>query len=223
MIKSFTSYVIKLFYVVVFAAFGVAQAGSYEDFFNAVQQDNVTKVKELLVRGFDANTTDSKGQNGLYLALMQPSPKSALVLMDWSKTDVNKLNPKGESALMLVSLKGNRELAERLIKKGADINKTGWTPLHYAASTGQVAIISLLLENSAYIDAESPNGTTPLMMAAMYGTPAAVSFLLQEGADPGLKNQQGLTALDFAQRGNRPDAVNAIAAAIRSKRPPGQW
>jgi hypothetical protein len=223
MIKSFSNHVRKLFYVVVFTAFGVAQAGSYDDFFNAVRQDNAGKVKELLVRGFDANTTDSKGQNGLYLALMQPSPKSALVLMDWSKTDVNKLNPKGESALMLVSLKGNRELAERLIKKGADINKTGWTPLHYAASTGQVAIISLLLENSAYIDAESPNGTTPLMMAAMYGTPAAVSFLLQEGADPGLKNQQGLTALDFAQRGNRPDSVNAIAAAIRSKRPPGQW
>lgn len=223
MIKSFINYGRKLFYIVVFTAFGVAQAGSYDDFFNAIRQDNAGKVKELLTKGFDANTTDPKGQNGLHLALMQPSPKSALVLIDWSKTDVNKLNPKGESALMLVSLKGNRELAERLIKKGADINKTGWTPLHYAASTGQVAIISLLLENSAYIDAESPNGTTPLMMTAMYGTSAAVSFLLQEGADPGLKNQQGLTALDFAQRGNRPDAVNAIAAAIRSKRPPGQW
>lgn len=217
------SYVRKLFYIVVFTTLGFAQAGSYEDFFNAVRQDNAGKVQELLARGFDANTMDPKGQNGLYLALMQPSPKSALVLIDWSKTDVNKLNSKGESALMLVSLKGNRELAERLIKKGADINKTGWTPLHYAASTGQVAIISLLLENSAYIDAESPNGTTPLMMAAMYGTPAAVSFLLQEGADPGLKNQQGLSALDFAQRGNRPDAVKSIAAAIRSKRPPGQW
>lgn len=223
MIKSFINFVRKLFCIVVFTAFGVAQAGSYDDFFNAVRQDNAGKVKELLTKGFDANTTDPKGQNGLGLALMQPSPKSALVLIEWSKTDVNKLNPKGESALMLVSLKGNRELAERLIKKGADINKTGWTPLHYATSTGQVAIISLLLENSAYIDAESPNGTTPLMMAAMYGTSAAVSFLLQEGADPGLKNQHGLTALDFAQRGNRPDAVKSIAAAIRSKRPPGQW
>ena len=223
MIKSFINCVRKLFYIIVFTAFGVAQAGSYDDFFNAVRQDNASKVKELLVKGFDTNTTDPKGQNGLYLALMQPSPRSALVLIEWSKTDVNKLNPKGESALMLVSLKGNRELAERLIKKGADINKTGWTPLHYAASADQVAIISLLLENSAYIDAESPNGTTPLMMAAMYGTSAAVSFLLQEGADPGLKNQQGLTALDFAQRGNRPDALNAIAAAIRIKRPSGQW
>jgi ankyrin repeat protein len=95
--------------------------------------------------------------------------------------------------------------------------------LHYAASSGQLAIISLLIEHSAYIDAESPNGTTPLMMAAMYGSPESVKLLLQEGADPQLKNQQGLTALQFAQRANRPDSAQAIATFIRSKRPAGQW
>jgi len=213
----------RLCYLVVFSAFGIAYAGSYDDFFSAVKQDNAGKVKELLIRGFDANTPDPKGQPGLHLALLEPSPRAALVLTEWPKTDVNKLNRKGESALMLAALKGNQEVTEKLIKKGGDVNKTGWTPLHYSASGGQVSIISLLLENSAYIDAESPNGTTPLMMAAMYGTSAAVNFLLQEGADPVVKNQQGLTALDFAQRGNRPDAVKAIAAAIKSKRPAGQW
>jgi ankyrin repeat protein len=44
------------------------------------------------------------------------------------------------------------DIAEQLIKKGADVNKTGWTPLHYAASSGQLAIISLLLDQHAYID-----------------------------------------------------------------------
>jgi len=32
-----------------------------------------------------------------------------------------------------------------------------------------------------------------------------------------------LTALQFAERANRPDAVEAIATAIRKKRPAGQW
>lgn len=213
----------KLCVLLIFTGTGLVHAGSYEDFFNAIQQDNAGKVKELLVRGFDANTTDSKSQTGLYLALREPSPKTAQALIEWKKTDLNKLNPQGESALMLAALKGQIELAEKMIKREADVNKTGWTPLHYAASAGQARLISLLLENSAYIDAESPNGTTPLMMAAMYGSVASVKLLLQEGADPKLKNQQGLTALDFGQRAKRPDVVEVIAAAMRSKLPPGQW
>ena len=221
--NNFINYIKKAMYLLVFTGVGFANAGSYEDFFSAVKQDNAGKVQELLRRGFDANTTDPKGLGGIYLALTEPSPKAAQVLIAWPKTDVNKLNPKGESPLMMAAIKGYPDLAQKLIDRGADVNKTDWTPLHYAASAGQVAIISLLLENSAYIDAESPNGTTPLMMAAMYGTPAAVKLLLQEGADPQLKNQQGLTALQFAQRAKRPDSTEAIAASIRGKRPVGQW
>lgn len=223
MIKVLTIGLKKLLCLIVFSVFGVVHAGSYDDFFNAVKQDNARKVKELLISGFDANTPDREGLSGLHLAVLEPSPKAALVLIEWVKTDVNQLNKKGESALMLAALKGNQQIAEKLIKKGGDVNKTGWTPLHYAATGGWIPIINLLLENSAYIDAGSPNGTTPLMMAAMYSTSAAVNFLLQEGADPAIKNQQKLTALDFAQRGNRPDAVKAIAAALKSKYPAGQW
>ena len=209
--------------LVLLAGSGLASAGSYEDFFSAIQRDDPGKVKELVTRGFDANTVDAKGRNGLYIALSEPSLRAAQVLIDWPKTDVNKLNAAGESALMLAALKGHLALAEKLIKKGADVNKTGWTPLHYAASGGQVSIISLLLDNHAYIDAESPNGTTALMMAAMYGTSAAVKLLLREGADASLKNQQGLTALQFAERGNRPEAVAEIALFLRSQQPSGRW
>ena len=115
---------------------------------------------------------------------------------------------------MLVCLKGNLKLAKLLVSRQADINHPGWTPLHYAATGGHVAIVQLLLDESAYIDAESPNGTTPLMMAARYGNPAVVKLLLEEGADLHLKNQIGLTALDFAKQGNQPGAVKVIEAAI---------
>ena len=123
----------------------------------------------------------------------------------------------------MAALKGEFELAAQMVKKGADVNKTGWTPLHYAASNGHVAVIKLLLENHAYIDAESPNGTTPLMMASMYGSPDAVKLLLDEGADLSLKNQQGMTALDFADRGKRPDAVELLTKAQRLKYSTGKW
>jgi ankyrin repeat protein len=219
------NYFKKAIYLIVITGFSTIHAGSYEDFFTAIKRDEPGAIRSLLQRGFDPNTIDPTGQTGLIMALREESLKAAEVLVSWPKIDVNLLNPKGESALMMAALKDQKDLAEKLIKMGADVNKTGWTPLHYAASNGHVAIISLLLENSAYIDAESPNGTTPLMMAAMYGTGAAVKLLLEEGADPQLKNQQGLTALQFAQRASRPDAIEALTAAIRSKRPAptGQW
>jgi ankyrin repeat protein len=213
----------KLLCGLLLAGAGMGHAGSYDDFFRAVRQDNFAKIQELLSRGFDANTPDPKGQSALGIALSEETLQAAKTLIDWHQTDVNKLNAADESPLMLAALKGHLDLAEMLVKKGADINKTGWAPLHYAASGGHLPIIKLLLENSAYIDAESPNGTTPLMMAAMYGTPAAVNLLLEEGADATLKNEQGLTALQFAQRASRPDSTEAIAAFLRSKLPAGQW
>ena len=124
--------------------------------------------------------------------------------------------------LMLAMLKGLLPQAKAMLAREADVNKTGWTPLHYAASfggTGAVEQVQLLLEHHAYIDAESPNGTTPLMMAAQYGTTAAVKALLEAGADPTLKNQLGLTARDFAVRGGRQEVVDLIATSNRAKLP----
>ena len=128
-----------------------------------------------------------------------------------------------ESPLMFAALNGLLDLSKALIAKGADVNKTGWTPLHYAATRGHLPVISLLLDNHAYIDASSPNNTTPLMMAAFYGTPSAVKLLLEAGADPLIKNDQGLSAIDFAHKNNRADSAEIVAAFVRAKQPKGKW
>lgn len=213
----------KLVYLVVLFVYISVQAGSYEDFFIAVKQDNAQAISTLLSRGFDPNTPDPGGLTALFLAVREPSPKVVGVLLNWPGTNVETRNSADESPLMMASLKGQLELAAKLIDKGADVNKTGWAPLHYAATRGHVEVMSLLLENHAYIDAESPNGTTPLMMAAHYGTPGAVKLLLEAGADPSIKNKLGLTAIDFAQRANRQEAAELIAAFVRAQQPKGKW
>ena len=152
-----------------------------------------------------------------------PSLKVAALLIGWPKINIEARTPQDESPLMLAALQGLTELCQQLIDKEADVNKPGWTPLHYASTHGHLAVMNLLLDNDAYIDAASPNNTTPLMMAAQYGTPSAVKLLLEAGADPMLKNDLGLTALDFAQHANRPDSAEIIAAFIRGRQPKGTW
>ena len=189
-------------------------AGAYEDFFEATQKDQVKVISSLLSRGFDPNTVNLEGEPAIFHALKNDSINSFELLIRHPKAQLNLKNVHQESVLMLVCLKGNLKLAKLLISRQADINHPGWTPLHYAATGGHVAIVQLLLDESAYIDAESPNGTTPLMMAARYGSPEAVKLLIEEGADVHLKNQIGLTALDFAHQGKRPDAIKLIESAI---------
>ena len=218
------NYFKKIVYLSVFTATFVVHAGSFEDFFRAVRSDNASVVNELLNRGFDPNTPDEQGQTGLLIALREPSPKVIQALLDSPKTNVELRNAMDESPLMMAALRGQQDLVAKLIARDADVNKPGWAPLHYAATNGHVAVIKQLLDNYAFIDAQSPNGTTPLMMAAMYGSTAAVQLLLDEGADTQMKNEQGLTAIDFAQRANRPDAVRLLSTAVRAKRPSdGKW
>lgn len=213
----------QIVYLYVLIGFSIVNAGSYEDFFKAIRQDDADHVSALLERGFDPNTLDPTGSAGLILAFQASSFKVAQALINHPKIKVEVRNAADESPLMLAALKGETLLCQLLIQKGAEVNKPGWAPLHYAATNGHLEVMNLLLEHYAYIDAASPNNTTPLMMAAHYGTPAAVKLLLVAGADPMLKNDLGLTAIDFAIRADRADSATIIATFVRSRQPKGSW
>ncbi len=210
-------------YLIVAIGVSVANANSYDAWFRAVKQDDAGSIEALIRLGFDPNTPAADGDSGLYIALREPSPRVAQVLIQSPKTNLDQRNRTDETALMMAALKGHAELAQALIDRGADVNKPGWAPLHYAATSGHVALIRLLLDAHAYIDAESPNGTTPLMMAAHYGTVAAVQALLEAGADADVRNQLGLSAQDFAMRAGRKDVFEMIAAHIRRRDARGTW
>lgn len=210
-------------YLYVLIGFSLVHAGSFEDFFSAIKRDDAAPVSALLKVGFDPNTSDPEGIPGLMLAMKESSFKVVKVLLSHPKIKVEMRNVADENPLMLAALKGEKELCQLMIQKGADVNKPGWAPLHYAATNAHLEIMRLLLDEHAYIDAASPNNTTPLMMAAQYGTPAAVKLLLEAGADPMLKNDLGLSAFDFAVRAQRLDAADIISAFVRSKQTRGTW
>ncbi|MEQ6434437.1 ankyrin repeat domain-containing protein [Comamonas sp. w2-DMI] len=209
---------------------GAAWSGDYDDYSRALVSDNVSLMINLIFRGFNPNTLDSRGRPGLVSALHQDALKVFDVLLKSPGVDVNLASRQNETPLMMACIKGHLDIARELIRRGADVNREGWAPLHYAASADTpqtLDIVKLLLEENAYIDAASPNGTTPLMLAAQYSSEAVVRLLLQEGADVVLRNQRGFTAVDFARLADRRYMVDLLNKALQAERrtqaPRGSW
>ena len=187
-----------LIYLYVFIGFSISKAGAFDDFFKAIVFDQVPVLGNLIYRGMDPNTPTEKGEPALVFAVRSGAPKTVAFLLKQPGIQLDATNTADETALMLAANANDLASANLLIEAGASVNRPNWTPLHYAASKGHTEMMRLLIENDAYIDAESPNGTTPLMMAAYYATPKAVKLMLEEGADPTLQNKDGQTALDMA-------------------------
>jgi len=102
--------------------------------------------------------------------------------------------------------------------------RRGAHPLHYAADGSlenpgwdaerQVAMIRLLLQAGACVDAPDKNGATPLHRAVRNRCSAAVDALLRAGADPHRTNDSGSTAFDLARwTTGRPGTGSAAAKA----------
>ena len=210
--RSYFKYVV---YLLVFAVQSCAHANPLVDFFRAVNVDNVSTIKELLAAGFDPNTTNEMGQVSLYLALREESFKVAAALLAHPSTRVDITTAADETPLMMAAMRGNLDWTQRLLDRGAALNRTGWTPLHYAASGPEVAVVKLLLDRGAAIDAPSPNSTTALMMAARYGPHESVELLLARGANPKLRNQRQMTPADFASSAGREPLARLLEAAAR--------
>jgi hypothetical protein len=202
----------------IFVAVGVlsfssapSHAGAYEDFFKAVEMDDGRTILNLLRRGFDVNSPSETGQTALFLALRGEAFQAATALLSAPDIKIDQANQAQETALMMAALRGQLEWCQRLVDRGAAVNREGWSPLHYAATGPNPRTVSYLLGKGAQINAPSPNGTTPLMMAARYGNEASVEVLLAAKADPKVRNQKDLTSADFAREAGREALANRLA------------
>lgn len=204
-----------LLYLVMVICVSSAKAGAYEDFFIAINRDDDWSVAKLLERGFDPNSRDPKGQTGLILALRDDSPRVAEALWKSKALDVNVENASGETALMMAALRGRVAWMQRLLDRGAQVHKNGWSPIHYAATGPEVKAVAVLLERGAPVEAQSPDKDTPLMMAARYGAEASVDLLLARGASASVTNGRNLDAVDLARAGGRDFLVERLQKSVK--------
>lgn len=185
--------------------------------FDAIRRDEVFRVMRMLDTDFRNKQAPLHPVWGslLHTAAAERAPQCLRYLLTRADQLVEAQNERGETALMLVAKHGDLSMAEQLLKRGGQINRQGWTPLHYAAAFDQRLMVDWLLDRDAYIDAESPANITPLMMAVRQGHEALAMHLVRQGADVSYRSHAGLTAMDYAQQMGRDDFAAWLLDRIR--------
>ncbi len=91
-------------------------------------------------------------------------------------------------------------------RKSEAINRLdheGYAPLGYAARTGCLDVVKLLLKEGALVDMTDKHfNWTPLLRAAVQRHADVVRYLLDHGADPNTKTRNGKTPLSVALSGS---------------------
>jgi len=195
--------------------YSLAQTPIYElDAIKAAKFNDAKGMAALLRQGLiSPNMRNAKGTPLLMLALDDRSTEVIYLLMDTPGIDIDATNRKGESALMMAAIFGLLPEVKYLIEnKAAIFNQPGWTPLHYAATSGQTEIVAYLIEQGAKVNALSESNTTPLMMAVRSGNIETVSVLLKNGADLQIVNNQGFTAIDVADLFGRGEISEGLSS-----------
>ncbi|PRC92161.1 ankyrin repeat domain-containing protein [Solimicrobium silvestre] len=179
----------------------LALASDQDDFLKAAEFDYVSDLSKFIARGVDPNCHEPmRGETALILAVRENSLRAIDFLVQAPGINLDATANNGNTALMMAAYLGNQHAVETLIAHGAQVNKTGWTPLHYAATAGNDVIVTILLQHDADIDAAAPNGLTSLMMAVRANKTRTVKLLLDNGADPLLSNALSVSALDMAKK-----------------------
>ena len=168
----------------------------------------------LLVLTFFAALTAAAADTRLADAA-QRGDRAAVRALLQQHADVNAPKGDGSTALHWAALQDDVELAQLLLKAGANPNAAtrngALTPLFMACRNGSAQLIAALLAAGVSANSINANGTSALMAASAAGNPAALQVLLEHGADVNAKEKaRGQTALMFAAALNRTDALQLL-------------
>jgi ankyrin repeat protein len=185
----------------------------------AVENNDISLVKELLAAGIDINTINSAGKSVLYVAFEKGYIALTQELIRLG-AQVNATDHKGRSLLHHTVINNQLTVTNALLGVGADIHladTNGFTALHLAAQHNQPEIAKQLIALGAVVDAQDKQQMTPLHWAAQNSHAAVAITLIQAGADLQAFDEQGYIPLDYAMQQGNLELVKVIAAASEYK------
>lgn len=201
---------------------------------HAVQKQSVPALVALLKAGVDPNQLDINGNTPLHWAAQTASVHAVNALLRAGANpdvpnargmrpfDLIPAMPTAKRAHMQELLSPHRERAAPgmpQIKQPLYEHTTkvkGNTPLHEAASTGDMSQVMDLLAHGHDVNVRNAHGQTPGMFAAQRGHVQLLAFLMNvPGFDITARDKQGNTLMHYAAKSPLPQ----VAAVVHSRFP----
>ena len=151
----------------------------------AVGRNRADMVQVLIDAGADIEKKDVQKYSPL-LSGCESDANDAVKVLVRAGVDVGARDPDGRTCLMIASSCGFTRLVKSLLcmpEVGVDlVDAQHWTALHHAVASKDDAVVQMLIDAGADVEAKSELVCSPLMMACRAGEVHIVRMLLKAGA-----------------------------------------
>jgi quinoprotein dehydrogenase-associated probable ABC transporter substrate-binding protein len=197
---------------------------------NAINANDIERVKFLVGKGAEVNKPDLQGWLPLNNAARQRKDEMIKALIDLG-ADPNLADEGGTTPLVAAAMRDHVPSIKVLLEKGADVDKPGPDgvhPLALALADSRYEVAKVLIEGGADVGAASgPDGLTPLMVVSAQTAPAEgarfvpgsarptdiASLLIERGAAVDTQAKSGMTALMIAASHNNSPMIGLLMDA----------
>lgn len=178
----------------------------------AAKQVNLELLQLLIQEGADVNSKGDKDETAFMFAA-ESGDCDLILALHKAGVDMEAGNTSAQSALHYAAIDG-REAAVRLLVNELKFpieypDVDGWTPFLAVARTVQTAMLGVLRELGANINAKDNTGRSALHHAAIRGSLENAKLLIEWGASPSPADEDDYTPLHRAIIANRPSIVLA--------------
>ena len=180
---------------------------------------DVTAVKAEVEKGSNPSQLNPMSFDPVVMAINAGAPRATIeYLLTQPGNTVNKLTHDGRTYLHWAASKGNVEIMEYMVSKGAKadvIDSHGATPLNFAAGGGQqnTKVYDICLAHGADLKKDlNQEGANALLLAIAGDTKelTLTNYFISKGLDLKSKDKNGNNAFSYAARAGNIDMLKTL-------------